>query len=74
MLVVMATITLFTMFMMMTAITLFTMLMVMATVAVFIMFMLMLCFAVEIHGRPCPCHGGFVFEMPFDKFRLPAHA
>ena len=62
------------MLMVMATIAFFTMLMMMAAVTVLIMFMLMLGFAVEIHRRPCPCHGGFVFEMPFDHFRLPAHA
>ena len=68
----MAAIALFAMLMMVAAVAFFTMLVVMAAVTMLIV--LMLGFAVEIHGRPRPCHGGFVFEMPFHKFWLPAHA
>ena len=64
----------FIMFVVMATIAFLAMLMVMAAVTMFIMLMFMLCFAVEIHGRPCPCHDGFVFKMPFDDFGLPAHA
>ena len=60
------------MLMVMAAIAFLTMFMVVTTVAMFIMIMFV--FTVEINWRPRPCHGGFVFEMPFDNFRLPAHA